>query len=259
MSTSSKSEDLLALLLWGLDLLTRPTPYNILRGFEAWDYENRIRPQLRRLERARMLERQGSGSAATIRLTPQGQTAAFGGVDPLKRWQRRWDGKWRLLLFDLPSGQQRLRLRLWRWLRTERLGFLQNSVWTSPDALDESCLPLKRLHLTPESFTVFIGQPVPPDTDADFVQSAWDFVAINRRYQSAMNVMERGRDFAVQGDAKPAQFHQWLKAEREAWAAAITIDPLLPEPLLPPGYLGREAWKLRQSVFAALAKHRANG
>src|SRR5881396_3327041 len=148
MKKPSAADDLLAMLLWFLDTLARPTPHAILESFEAWDYRTRLRPQLRQLERARFLERRNLKGEATLRLTVQGRAAAWGGVDPASRWQRAWDGRWRLLLFDLPARDQKLRLRLWRWLRTHRFGYLQLSVWLTPDAIDEAHFPLQDLTLT---------------------------------------------------------------------------------------------------------------
>lgn len=255
MSRISESEDWLALLLWGLDILARPSPANILRGFEAWDYEQRLRPQLRNLERAKLLERRGPGQNYTCHLTPQGRLTACGGVDPPERWRRSWDGKWRLLLFDLPSHDTQVRQRLWRWLRSQRFGYLQHSVWISPDPISEEELPLKHLKLTPESFTVIEGRPTAPDSDADIVRSAWDLATINRRHQSVLNLGRRGLDLAKRAEPKPAELRQWLADDREQWLIAINSDPLLPDALLPNSYLGREAWKLRHSAYLALFRH----
>ena len=258
MGRISESKDWLALLLWGLESLARPTPFNILRSFESWDYEHRLRPQLRNLERARLLERRGTGQDLTCHLTPQGRLVACGGVDPAQRWRRPWDGKWRLLLFDLPSHKTQLRLRLWRWLRSHRFGYLQNSVWISPDPLSEEELPLKHLKLTPESFTVIEGRPAAPDSDADLVRSAWDFATINRHHHSVLNLGRRGLDLAKHADPKPGVLRQWLADEREQWLTAINTDPLLPDALLPSGYFGREAWKLRHTAYLALSRHGIN-
>src|SRR6266513_1066496 len=39
------------------------------------------------------------------RLTAQGRLHALGGRDPQEQWARPWDGRWRLVLFDVPTGQ----------------------------------------------------------------------------------------------------------------------------------------------------------
>ncbi|PYI86030.1 MAG: hypothetical protein DME26_09745 [Verrucomicrobia bacterium] len=252
MKKPSAADDLLALLLWGLDILARPSPHNLLQSFEAWDYQNRLRPQLRHLERVRLLERHGSKRKPTLRLTKHGRSAAWGGIDPLSRWQRPWDGRWRLWLFDLPARNKPLRLRLWRWLRTQRFGYLQMSVWLTPDATAEAHFPLQPLKLTPDSFTVIEGRPLAPDSDADIVASAWDFAAINQRYQSAIEVASAGRELVKERHATAAQLRSWLAMEREEWLKAILQDPLLPQALLPASYLGQKAWKEREAVFSAM-------
>jgi len=254
MKASSKSEDLLALLFWGIDILIRPTQRNILQSFESWDYQNRLRAQLRQLQRAKLLERHGTGKGRTCHLSELGRLHAGGGVDPVQRWQRRWDGKLRLFIFDLPSRNGRLRVRLWRLLRSERFGYLQLSVWISPDPMDTAFLPLRDFKLTPDSVTVMEASPVAPDTNNDIVKSAWDFALINRRYQTAMELAVKGCKLAESSTTQTAQLSHWLSLEREAWFAAAAVDPFLPQALLPANYLGREAWEQRQATFRLLAR-----
>ena len=257
MPDLSQSRDWLTLLLYGLDLIANPSPAKLVESFESWNYRHCLRPQLRRLERLRLLERGERGSGVPYRLTATGRLAAQGGVDPPRRWKRAWDGQWRVLLFDLPSRERLARLRLWRWLRAHRFGYLQNSVWLSPDPPEESILPLRHLNLTPESFAVLASRPEAPNSDIDLVKSAWDFPLINRCYQRVLDLAVRGLELANTPDAKPAQLRAWLANEREAWLAALARDPLLPEALLPPDYLGCAAWEQRRVAFTALTRRLA--
>ena len=57
---------------------------------------------------------------------------ALGGCDPEERWNRGWDGKWRIIVFDLPEKKRGLRNDLRKQLRSARFGGLQRSVWISP-------------------------------------------------------------------------------------------------------------------------------
>ena len=253
MKFSSKSEDLLSALLWGLSVLARPSLRNLTQSFEAWDYENRLRPQLRRLERARLVERRVVRGTRAYRLTERGRLTVLGGIDPVQRWGRFWDGQWRLVLFDLPARNGPLRLRLWRWLRAHRYGYMQQSVWLTPDPVNAATFPLKEIKLVPESFIVIEGQPAATDAHCDIVQSAWDFPAINRRYQAYLELMVRGRQLIQRSDT-PTQLGKWLTEQRLAWWNAISFDPLLPQPLLPSGYLGQDAWRQRQSTLDRVMK-----
>jgi len=148
MKTAETAESLLEWLFWSLEKLSRPTFANLTESFEAWEYRHKIKPRLKSLTRSGYITLEGRGSARTVKFTERGRLAALGGVDPVARWERDWDGKWRLLIFDLPASQMELRIRLWRWLRSQRFGYLQQSVWISPDPVDDTLLPLKQLRLS---------------------------------------------------------------------------------------------------------------
>ena len=140
MTPLMKAEDWLPVLWRALDLLSRPTFNNFVQSFESWEHQVGLRPPLKQLQRARLIQRNGPGNSRFLQITPAGKLAAMGGIDPVQRWNRKWDGRWRMLMFDLPARNHPLRLRLWRWLRVSRFGYLQLSVWICPDPIsEESC------------------------------------------------------------------------------------------------------------------------
>lgn len=250
----TKPEDWLPLLCRVLDLLARPTPSNVLLSFEAWEYKTQLRDQLRHLQRSNAFDVRGSGRNRTLHLTESGRLAESGGVDPTKQWKRTWDGRWRFLFFDLPSRSHSVRLRLWRWLRTSRFGYLQNSVWITPDQITEATLPLRHLRLTPESFLVCEGRPVGADTDVDLVCGAWDFDSINRKYEVVCDLARRGIALARARHSRAAELRRWISDDRTAWFTAVAHDPLLPASLLPKDYLGIQAKTQREAALGALGR-----
>ncbi|PYI82397.1 MAG: hypothetical protein DME26_17785 [Verrucomicrobia bacterium] len=250
MKSHPKSDEFLEFLAFALDKLPRPSLPRLLESFESWEYRTRLRPQLRRLARSGMIEMNGRAAQRTLVISDRGRVAVSLDVDPNQRWRRAWDGKWRVLLFDLPTNRPDLRMRLWRWMRAHRFGYLQQSVWLSADPIDETHLPLKSLKLTPESFAVIEGRPVPPDRDVDLVRGAWDFNEIDRRYGVVLQLAAVGRELLHAAQAKIPQRRKWLATQRAAWADAVTLDPLLPAVLWPEGYLGRKALETRREVLA---------
>jgi DNA-binding transcriptional regulator PaaX len=48
-------------------------------------------------------------------------------------------------------------------------------------------------------------------------------------------------------------FQMWLREEQKAWMEVMSVDPLLPESLLPQGYLGQAVWNERVHTMAAAA------
>src|SRR2546426_11753931 len=99
-----KTEEFLNLLLWTADLLARPTFRNLTDSYESWAYRNGLMRQVAVLEKRKLLERDPALPDERIyRLSAEGRLHALGGRDPEERWARRWDGQWRLVLFDLPG------------------------------------------------------------------------------------------------------------------------------------------------------------
>ncbi|MBI2025406.1 hypothetical protein HYT04_01300 [Candidatus Kaiserbacteria bacterium] len=69
-----------------------------------------------------------------LRITPAGRKAfAFEQAKvALKNQKKKWDGRWRMVVFDVPERRRRVRIRLCAVMR--EIGFvrLQDSVWVYP-------------------------------------------------------------------------------------------------------------------------------
>src|SRR2546426_6901660 len=136
ISMRPKSEEFLNLLLWSAEKLARPTFRNLTDSYESWAYRNGLVRQVAALEKQQLIERNSFVSDDRVyRLTWQGRLHVLGGRDPQARWSREWDGRWRLVLFDVPTEHNNHRTRLRRYLRDKGFGYLQNSVWIMPDSL----------------------------------------------------------------------------------------------------------------------------
>jgi phenylacetic acid degradation operon negative regulatory protein len=251
----SKTEEFLFMLLWTCDMFSRPTWRNLTDSFESWAYRNGFSRQLRRLEQRQLLERQPGHSGDRLhRLTRAGRFHALGGRDPEARWNRNWDGRWRLVLFDVPRTYNTTRDKLRRYLQRRGFGYLQNSVWITPDPVDEERGLLSGVSANVESLIWFEARPCAGETDAEIVAGAWDFAEINRCYTVYRQVLDRCSCHRFKTKAAAVEFHHWLSEEREAWLNALSRDPLLPKRLLPDSYLGCKAWRKRLELMPEVGR-----
>lgn len=245
-----RTEEFLNLLLWSADMLMRPTFRNLTDSYESWAYRNGLMRQMASLEAQQLLERDPESPDDRIyRLTWQGRLHALGGRDPQARWGREWDGRWRLVLFDVPTTQNSHRVRLRRYLRDKGFGYLQKSVWITPDSLDDERQILGGGKINVKSLILLEARPCAGESDAEIVVGAWDFEHINRCYKVHLKILDERPGGAVRNGVAAKALLRWATAEREAWLNAVTNDPLLPKRILPSGYLGQHAWRQRVAVL----------
>ncbi len=125
----------------------------------------------------------------------------------------------------------------------------------SPDSLADLRRFVEAVAANPEALLFIEGRPCAGESDASIVDGGWSFARINRAYRENLAVHET----MPRVSASPTLWRQWLARERATWQAALEIDPLLPQRLLPAGYLGRESLSARRwrgtgdAVSAAIA------
>ena len=188
-----KTEELLHFLLWTAERRVQPV-FRRLDGhsFEGWAYQSGLQRQAMLLVQQGFLERgPGPSCLRDFRLTEAGRQHALGGRDPEARWSRVWDGQWRMVLFDLPASQNTRRTRLHRRFRAQGFGCLQNSVWVTPDPLDQERQHLERDPINVESLVFLEARPCAGESDAQIVAGAWDLPRINHAYDHYLDILHR--------------------------------------------------------------------
>jgi DNA-binding transcriptional regulator PaaX len=150
-----------------------------------------------------------------------------------------------MVLFDVPITQNAQRAKLRRYLTEQGFGYLQKSVWVTPNPFDEQRKAMENGKIDVESLILLEARPATGESDEQIVSGAWDFDRINHRYSIFMKTLEDRPTKALTSGTTIKAFRRWAAAERKAWLHAIAIDPLLPEVLLPQEYLGRHALQQR--------------
>jgi phenylacetic acid degradation operon negative regulatory protein len=214
----------------------------------------RMNRHLKALETAGLVEHLGTeqGDDRLVRLTDAGRDSFWGTLDPEALWGRRWDGVWRMAMFDVPQARNALRVRMRRKLRDLRFGWLQNSVWVSPDPIADLLRALAAEEISVESLLFMEGRPAGGETDAELVAGAWDFEQLARLHATYLKFLETrpASPRVTKGGGWPV----WLAAEERAWRAIVRHDPFLPAALLPRGYAGRTVWEARREILRTTAQ-----
>ncbi|KKS16212.1 MAG: Repressor in ring oxydation complex/ phenylacetic acid degradation pathway related protein (PaaX) [Parcubacteria group bacterium GW2011_GWB1_41_6] len=134
-----KKKALLMLLTGiGLGLSTSPKQHYILYKNLAKAWREIDREKLRSLvwefRRKRLVNfLENSDGSVTIILTEAGRKKALRyKIDELKISKQKWDGKWRIIVFDIPEKKKGSREVLREKLKDLDFYNIQKSVWISP-------------------------------------------------------------------------------------------------------------------------------
>ncbi len=204
--------------------------------------------RLGRMEEKGWLEMEKEKGEWVCRLTQEGILALSGGIDPERLWSESWDEKWRMLMFDLPAICRKERIQLHRWLKAERFGCLQGSLWVRPRAIAESIVDAEEIDTDADRMIVVEGSTLCGYTHRQIVAKAWNFTRINKGYREYLEELYRAR----KSPAMRADRAEVMRTVIEGWIKASEPDPFLPRIIEPGGYLGRKAWNERRKTLEAL-------
>lgn len=234
--------------------MMQPTWRNLESSFESWAYGHGLRRQVQRLEAQALIEsrRDDQSGQRVIRLTAKGLAAGQVGGDPERRWQRPWDGKWRVILFDVPEAERETRRKLRKKLLACGFGCMQRSAWISPDPLDDLALELHPLTANVANLVLLDAVPCGGESPAQVVRAAWDFNRIDEAWSHLDAHLEAAPTRATA--ATPQQLGRWVAKERQLLQRCFYQDPFLPSALLPSSYPGMTIWKRRRHRLRQLAQ-----
>lgn len=133
----------------GEEMLWEAQPRRIYEALEGYDPEarrrhfekNSLQRTLYRFLKKRILEKYTTNGRKKIKFSRKGLEFLFSHFPDFKKMNKKWDGRFRLVFYDLPNDRHNSRKRLREILK--QLGFrpLQLSVWISPfrvkDELEE--------------------------------------------------------------------------------------------------------------------------
>jgi phenylacetic acid degradation operon negative regulatory protein len=226
-----------------LDALLWYGEFVLSRGRSAWRapmYESRTAywNAVRRLRRQGVIARgrraEDEPRLHVNALDPADQALAH----PERWWNRKWNGLWYVLVYDVPERNRRYRDHLRILLRRNRCGCLQGSVWVSPTDLRPLFDDLNTAANLGDMAHLFEARTVLGLGGQRLVLQAWDFNRLAHHADSHRTVCERGTEALVRGDLSREALVRWAMDEASCYRDVIAADPLLPRALHPPGYNG---------------------
>jgi phenylacetic acid degradation operon negative regulatory protein len=159
----------------------------------------------------------------------------------------KWDGKWRIVIYNIPENNRSIRDQLRKTLIWLGFGYLTQSVWVSPNPVEDTLkrfideIKSKNTEVEVHMFLAeYIGDP------KDIVKKCWNLNDVEKKYKEfignwkdLLNSIEK---------LKPNEaFITRIRLVHE-YRKFLHIDPNLPRDLLPENWIGYEAKSLFQEL-----------
>ncbi|MHA6667878.1 PaaX family transcriptional regulator [Homoserinimonas sp. A447] len=214
------------------------------------------RAALSRLSARGMLLSTKSGRRTFYELTPHARQMLITGLDRILSFgtePREWDGQWTYVAFSVPENQRSIRHQL--RIRLRWLGFapLYDGLWVSARPLaNEVKAVLDKMQVS--AATVLVGRDCATGTEYGHPIDAWDLTEVRKRYRQFIERIEPIRQRLSAGTVSPAEALLARTRVMDEWRTMPSIDPELPQSLLPEEWPRDDARRIFTSVYDGLGE-----
>lgn len=219
--------------------------YEYLYGFVPYRYrkhnfEVRVRASLK----TGYLEKIIKNGEVFFRLTSSGQEKIIRDFPILALQSKPWDRRWKIVVFDIPEKERKVRNYLRAKLYELGFGMLQESVWISPfDIIEDLREYLENSHLGENVFVFTAGRAFIGD-EKILAQKVWKLDKINERYKKILEKWQEKRKTLVESEKK-----KLIKFLKNQYLEILMTDPLLPKEILPINWAGKRVKNLIKSLI----------
>jgi phenylacetic acid degradation operon negative regulatory protein len=224
---------------------------------ELWKhtYPNRsaYHNSMSRLRKSGLLvQHHDDGKLPHLRLTEQGHHFLPAYHFPEKLWDTRWNQIWYTLIFDVPEKERHYRDTLRGFLKRMRMGCLQKSVWITPRDIRPEYDDLEQAANIHAVSYLFESRTVLHHEALEMVLNSWNFDRLAELHERYLTIFKENLQLLEEVDHDPSALMLLLRNEAEAYIQCMRPDPLLPDELLPKGYLGKEVYQLHKQLRSAV-------
>ncbi len=233
------TRDLLILLATLVDEIDAFSYKNIMRRIscDGWYKRSSVGPTVSRLLSVGEIEKVEKGGSAYYRLTSRGSNKLKENIPILNLAAKPWDGRWRIVIFDIKETKKFLRDAFRFKLLSLGFGQWQKSVYLSPHEIEQEINQyLQAKHLFPSAVCLVARQGDLGD-DRALANRVWKLDDLNDDYQEFIeDCLDLGESMKKNRINEEKIRNLWFNYEE-----LIMKDPYLPKELLPKEWLAGKA------------------
>lgn len=184
------------------------------------------------------------GLVNSYRLTEKGYYALCLEFPFFRFLRDKWDGKWRVLSYEIPEKKRNLRDRLRRQVAGWGLGPWHRSFWLTPHPIIENLRQLVSQKEEEEYIQGFESEHVFGKRDL-LIEKVWQKLALEKKYREIFKVWHEIL-------SKEGEKSEKFKKVIDYYVEILKIDPGLPAELVGSNWIGFEAFNIFKEIRSIL-------
>lgn len=168
-----------------------------------------------------------------LKLTNKGRENFINNIPLAKYYKKKWDKKWRILIFDIAEKRKAKRNFLRKKLYTLGFGQIQKSVYVSPWQIEKEVDGFIEEQGLFGEVKLFVSETYSIEKGKLLANEVWDLEKINDKYKK---IEERIKKEKIEKNDK-------INEIKLDFIKIFLQDPFLPEELLPDHFFREEAMK----------------
>lgn len=258
-----KSKDILLLGLAGvLDIFEEikdplhfvSSSYKSMYGWVPNQYKKHNYYQLvSRSLKANLIDKVEKKGEIYMRITSEGKKVIQRDFPMLLLQNKHWDGRWRIIMFDVEEVNKKARNRLRRKLKELGFGMLQKSVFISPHDLLRDFSEFAQASGIKDYLYLLETHKLVAGPEREFANRIWRLDDLNERYKDIVAQIDKIKNshlFSIDDRSKKSDsgakenMQKTCANIRNNWLKIVIDDPFLPKMFLPKPWYGEIAKKL---------------
>lgn len=158
--------------------------------------------------------------------------------------KEEWDGKWRIISYEIPEKKREIRDRLRREMQGWGLGPWHRSFWLTPHPVVEVFKELVSQKEEEKYIQAFEASPVFGDRDI-LIEKVWGKSSLDKSYRE---LFKKWHEILSSNQDKTEKFKQVVGE----YVGLLRKDPGLPKELVGESWIGFEGWNIFKEIKSIL-------
>ena len=233
---------------------------SLIQLLKPFDHnEQAVRVAVSRMMKQGLLQSERKGNKSYYKLTERGVSRVDEAARRIYKLDpHEWDGKWRVVMYNIPEEKRQVRDDFRKELQWSGFGNLSNGCWISPNNFEKEIHLLISKYKIEEYVQLFLSKHIGPQPDDHLVQKCWPLDEIGEKYEEFIDSYSKKfivhQSVIQSGEMSDEECFIERTNLVHVYRKFLFVDPFLPKELLPERWIGNHAALLFNQYYKILSE-----